>query len=229
MKSKTSSAIIICGGAPKPYLSHLETIKEAASSVIYIGVDGGASKLVESGIKLDYAIGDFDSVSIDEYARIKQATRKMITYPSAKDDTDFELALSLIIEENLLGEIYIYGAMGSKDYGRMDHLISNLWMVYQLRFASLIERVHFIEKNHQLEFLLPGEHVVLPVHWVNYLSIISLTAVTGLAISGAKYQLPATDYAYPRALISNEFIENKKVTITFKSGLILVMYVREKE
>ena len=229
MKSKKNSLIVICGGAPHPFLVHVNELMKDYEEHIFIGVDRGAVKLMEAGFEVDYAVGDFDSVTIDERAKIREGAEVMNTFPSAKDDTDFELALSLIIEEKIPGDIYIYGAFGTQDYGRMDHLLSNMWTIYQPRFESLVERVCFIEKKHQLGYLTPGQHEIIPEKWVDYLSVISLTAVENLEIKGAKYELPPTDFAYPRAQISNEFIQNEKVHISFDSGLVLVMYVRERK
>lgn len=229
MKSKADSLIVICGGAPQPYLEHINELMKGYANHTFIGVDRGAVRLMEAGFPVDYAVGDFDSVTIEERSKIRDGADVVNTHPSAKDDTDFELALALIIEEKIPGDIYIYGAFGTYDYGRMDHLMSNMWTIYQPRFAQLVERMRFIEKKHQIGYLMPGNHEIMPEDWVHYLSVISLTAVENLEIKGAKYELPPTNYDYPRALISNEFIQNENVHISFTSGLILVMYVRERK
>ncbi|MBG9982257.1 thiamine diphosphokinase [Aerococcaceae bacterium DSM 111020] len=227
MSSNNQSAIIICAGAPQPYLEHLHALYPNYQQVTFIGVDRGALALIESGYTLDYAIGDFDSVTEEEYQNIQQRVETIERHPSAKDDTDLELALTMVQERHLAGDIYIYGGLGTELYGRMDHLIANIWMIYQPRFYSLLPSLHFIEKNHQLAFYRPGHYGFAKQPWADYFSVISLTPVKKLTIKGAEYELAATDYAYPRALISNQFKENQAIQISFEAGMVMVMYVKE--
>lgn len=71
--------IAIISGAPNAWLD-LEHIK--ASFVI--GVDRGALTLVEHGICPDIAIGDFDSVTESEFAKIKDSALELVQLPSEK-------------------------------------------------------------------------------------------------------------------------------------------------
>ena len=58
--------------------------------------------------------------------------------------------------------------------------------------------------------------------------MISLTPVQGLTIQGAKYTLPATDYASPQSLISNEYKASQEpVEIAFESGLVMIFWVNQ--
>ncbi len=227
MNSKEKQAIIICAGAPRPYLDHLESLLPNYEQILFIGVDGGATALIEAGYALDYAIGDFDSVTEADYEQIQAHSQQIKKYPSAKDDTDLELALLLIQDLELSGVIYIYGGLGTELYGRMDHLIANIWMIYQPRFQTLLPSLQFIEKNHQLAFYDAGEYSFHHQSWATYFSVISLTPVEQLEIVGAEYELAATDFSYPRALISNEFKERQTIQISFEQGMIMVMYVKE--
>ena len=56
----------------------------------FIGVDGGCLKLMEEELPIDLAIGDFDSISLEDKEALKNYTSKMIEFPSEKDFTDFE-------------------------------------------------------------------------------------------------------------------------------------------
>lgn len=216
--------IIICGGAQAPALDKIKNYYNEGT--IIIGVDRGSLVLIEAGYHIDIALGDFDSVNPQEFQTIKDNTDRVEVFSPMKDDTDMELALSLILAE--YGEpenLYIFGAIGEKK-GRIDHFIANLWMVYQPRFKNLIEVMVFIEKKHQIRFYQAGQHILLPQENTNYLSIISLTAVEDLKIQGALYELDYTSLSYPRAYISNEFIsKDQAVHLNFASGLIMVMWL----
>ena len=44
---------------------------------VYVGVDGGCLKLLEQGLPLDIAVGDFDSVSETDCARSEPKPNKL--------------------------------------------------------------------------------------------------------------------------------------------------------
>src|SRR5690554_1286882 len=83
-----------------------------------VGVDGGIYNIVEKGLKVDLAVGDFDSCNIEEV--IMHCT-KVKFFPKKKDKGDLELAIQEIIPMNAR-RIEIYNATG----GRIDHFIAAL-------------------------------------------------------------------------------------------------------
>ena len=58
----------------------------------YIGVDAGALKIIDQGFPIKMAVGDFDSLSEEEFKRI---TCPIDRHPIMKDETDSELAIRL--------------------------------------------------------------------------------------------------------------------------------------
>ena len=60
----------------------------------YIGVDSGALLLMEAKIPMRFAVGDFDSMTEDEFQRLQGACQ-IIRHPVQKNETDSELAVSL--------------------------------------------------------------------------------------------------------------------------------------
>lgn len=215
------TSFIICAGGPNPVLPQL-----TAKDYHIIGVDRGSLALISAGYTLDIAIGDFDSVSEAELSEIKKHSKQVIQYPAEKDATDFQMALNYIVNNfSEIKAINIYGALSGK--GRIDHLLSNIWIAHDNQLASIISNLFFVEHEHQMRFLLPGNHQLVPETGFYYLSIITLSEVKQLKISGAKYELVATDYNKPCALISNEFVEgDQSVNLTFDTGTVMVMYVK---
>ncbi|HAJ54719.1 MAG TPA: thiamine diphosphokinase, partial [Lactobacillus sp.] len=59
----------------------------------WIGVDRGTLRLVKAGIKPVLAVGDFDSLTASEFQLVRERVQKIEQVPSAKDDTDTELAV----------------------------------------------------------------------------------------------------------------------------------------
>ena len=66
-------------------------------------------------------IGDMDSLSDEDRARLEARGCRFVEHPRAKDETDLELALTYAVQEGAR-EIVILGALG----GRLDHLLANL-------------------------------------------------------------------------------------------------------
>ncbi|MGO4927320.1 thiamine diphosphokinase [Fundicoccus sp. Sow4_F4] len=224
---KATQCVILCGGADAPDLKRVAQLISIYSSTFLVGVDRGGLALIKAGYSLDYAFGDFDSVTPDELEIIREHSHKLQQYSPIKDDTDMELALSISIERYSEADYYVFGGIGEQQ-GRLDHMFANIWLVYQPRFQAVIHRLQFIESNHVIKFYKPGSYQIQANKQTDYLSLISMTALKQLSIQYAKYELDPVDIAYPRALISNEFIDQQPVQISFEEGIIMVMWVEEE-
>ena len=86
---------------------------------IVVGVDKGAYLAYLANIKLDYAIGDFDSISANELKLLEDYTNVIKLNP-IKDETDTLYALRKFSNHDNL--IVLGGIMGS----RIDHFVANL-------------------------------------------------------------------------------------------------------
>lgn len=204
----------MCLGAPGAYIP--PNFKKESGDFV-IGVDHGTIVFRNHGIKVDLAIGDFDSLDEEELAYLNEID-EVISLPREKDDTDTEAALKWILAQGLEGEITIFGAFG----GRLDHSVSILWLGYHPILEQIVDRVNFVQKDSFLKFYFPGIHEIRDErHW-RYLSFILLTPISNLSLSGVKYELPGVDVARPRAYISNEFVEDK-MTLAFQTGRIAMI------
>ena len=67
--------------------------KEYLKDAQIIGVDRGALNAINNGIRLDISIGDFDSVSENEFNLIKTNSNKIIKLNKIKDETDTNEAI----------------------------------------------------------------------------------------------------------------------------------------
>lgn len=192
------------------------------SQGIVIGVDRGALIAIEEGIELDIALGDFDSVSHEEKLKVKQHATEIFNFPTNKDDTDTELALMYVLDNLDVTNIYIYNWGG----GRIDHLYSLLMVVLQERFLPLVSKIKFVAANNYISYYLPGEHNLKKLEHMKYLSFILLTKIEQLTLRDVSYPLQKADFAFPRALISNEFT-NKEASFSFSEGIIAVIQSRD--
>ena len=188
----------------------------------FIGVDGGCLKLMEEELPIDLAIGDFDSISVEDKETLKDYASNMIEFPSEKDFTDFEEALMWVAKEYPQQKIHVLGAFG----GRVDHAISCLWAMFRPELQALIPYLSLEDEWNHISFLIPGDYVIEKLNHTKYLSFITTSPIKQLSLKNVKYTLNNQDYDFPIALISNEFIEDK-MEISFKSGGIIVGQTRD--
>ncbi len=88
-----------------------------------VGVDHGTIVLTEAGIKVDMAIGDFDSVTDSEKDTLKNVEVVEELNP-VKDDTDTEHAVRYIAEKNF-DEVVLMGCTGT----RLDHTMDSIFIL----------------------------------------------------------------------------------------------------
>ena len=188
----------------------------------FIGVDGGCLKLMEEELPIDLAIGDFDSISVEDKETLKNYASNMIEFPSEKDFTDFEEALMWVAKVYPQQKIHVLGAFG----GRVDHAISCLWTMFRPELQVLIPYLSLEDEWNHISFLIPGDYVIEKLDYTKYLSFITTGPIEQLTLKNVKYTLSNQDYDFPIALISNEFIEDK-MKISFKSGGIIVGQTRD--
>jgi thiamine diphosphokinase len=205
----TMTTIAFCAGSARPYLAALDQIP----ADVLVGVDAGANALAEHGRIPDWAVGDFDS------SAPPAECRRLVRLPAQKDDTDLEAALSLVLAhyppENI-DRIVILGALGA---GRLDHLLANVWLAHQPRFAAYLTKMLWLEHNNRMQFFRAGEHVWQRDADKKYVSFIGMTPVESLSLSGLLYPLDNAQFAHPMALVSNECL-GSEMRFSFTSGLL---------
>ncbi|MFL2104205.1 thiamine diphosphokinase [Desemzia sp. FAM 23991] len=191
-------------------------------AVMWIGVDHGAIRLLKQKIVPAIAIGDFDSITKEEMKFLTTKVTDVRSFPSEKDDTDTELAIQLALEEYSADKISVYGATA----GRLDHLMSNLFFIFQPRFQHQASKIYLYDKLNTVSFYLPGEYTVTKENDKKYIAFVCMTPVKKLSLREVKYTLEEKDYAYPISLASNEFKE-QTASFSFTEGLIAVIQSKD--
>ncbi|MGM9969340.1 MAG: thiamine diphosphokinase [Anaeroplasma sp.] len=185
--------------------------KELLKNKSIIGVDRGAYNAFVNNIKLDIAIGDFDSVSNEMLDKIKKNSKKTIFLNPIKDKTDTGQAIDLCKESK---SIYILGGITGK---RIEHFIANI--------IELIndERIIMIDDNSLIETKRTS---FIPRNDYKYVSFFSLTNESLINLKGFKYNLDNYTLSYNNTLcISNEKTNNSKVELL--NGRLLVIYSKD--
>jgi thiamine pyrophosphokinase len=92
---------------------------------LLFGVDRGAYQAVKSGLSLDLAYGDFDSVSKEELTLIRQKSKKVIQLNPIKDITD---TYGAYLEAKEADRIVILGGIEGQ---RIEHFLAILSILKQ--------------------------------------------------------------------------------------------------
>lgn len=175
-----------------------------------VGVDQGALLLLQNNMHIDLAIGDFDSVTDEEFEQIKKVAVETKKYRTRKDYTDLYLAIEEILEMSYR-KIIIYGGMG----GRFDHSYANLSL---LRLGS----ISIVTEDAVMYALQPGTHKIKNKH--KYISFFALEDIFDLTIRDFLYEKRNFELFVDDPLcISNE----KEGVVSFSEGLLLVIHQNE--
>lgn len=203
--------LIFAGGDLGPW-----ALEEVRAGDFIIGVDRGALFLLQNKIVVDYALGDFDSVTPEEFAAIREwCTEAVSCDPVAKDYTDSEMAVNWALARKP-SEIVILGALGS----RMDHSLANIHLLSRCLQEGIACRI-VGEKN---EISLVDKYTSVFSGLYTYVSILPLTfEVTGVTLEGFQYPLNRATLHLGQSIGISNNITEEVGKISVESGQLLVI------
>lgn len=189
---------------------------------VFVGVDAGSLFLLHHHLPLDMAIGDFDSVSPTQLEQIQQAAKNFVQAPAEKNDTDLELALKIVFEAYPHAQVRVFGALG----GRIDHLLSNLFLVSEPDLAPFMMQIELIGADNRILFRPAGKHRLSPKEGMTYISF--MPSDNGrLTIENAKYPLREENFFFKKCYSSNEFLDGD-IQITLDTGYLVIIYSKDR-
>jgi thiamine pyrophosphokinase len=199
-------AVIFTG----PKTSYTSKIYHPQKNDFVIAVDQGIEVLFNTKIKVDLAIGDFDSIDSITLDQVKQRAEKMIIFDAEKDKTDTELAVDYANRLKTT-EIIIFGGLS----GRFDQSFANIHLLKD-------EKVVMKDLNTMIYLLSPGHHRIS--HQYKYISFFAFETVDDLSLKNFKYQLnQKTLNPFDSTCVSNE----GNGDVIFKSGKLIVIHTNE--
>ena len=189
---------------------------------IYLGVDGGCLKLLEQGLSLDIAVGDFDSVSETDLNEIRTQAKQVVQSVPEKNDTDLELALKTVFEDYPDAAVTVYGAFG----GRLDHFLSNIFLPTDPDLAPYMEQIQLVDEQNRLVFRPAGSHEIQPDPTMTYVGFMPV-GEGRLEITGAKYPLHSENYFLKAMYGSNEFLD-QSIQVSLDRGYLVIVYSKDR-
>ncbi|WP_282019698.1 thiamine diphosphokinase [Planomicrobium okeanokoites] len=206
--------VIIIAGGPASELPDFSIWPEDT----FIGVDAGTIALLDKGIVPSSAVGDFDSVSPEQFARIKRVFPDLQPASSDKDETDTEMALAEAMAYD--PEIVIVtGVTG----GRLDHYMSALHAIYGFHLKYPGTQFFLINKQNRIRFLEAGSHEILRNSRYRYISFYPFAEeIKGFSLTGFKYEVADETIPFGSTrFISNE-LEHAGVVSFIEGNCILI-------
>ena len=209
--------VVICAGGPSEELADLAAFR--TEGTIFIGVDRGALHLLDVGIVPNEAVGDFDSVSEEEFCRIQDDVERIDSFRSEKDETDTELAMARALAYHPK-EVIITGVTG----GRLDHYESALHLLFRMQVEHKNISFLICNAHNELTILRPGVHRLKRNATLPYVSFFPFGSdVDGLTLTGFKYEtVNARMEMGMTKFTSNEPI-SEVCTISFRQGICLMV------
>ena len=183
--------------------------KSECAGAIVIGADKGARYCYQNGIGMDYAVGDFDSLSLEEKRVVLKAAKQAIVLDPVKDDTDTAHALGLL--ENC-DDIVILGGIAGR---RIEHFLANIDLL------CLDSRICLKDNDSCVCVLEEGKHKIEkgPYRFFSFFALLdSLVSFEGFAYPLSKFKLKRFD---PLG-VSNELI-NQEGILTLEEGKLLLV------
>ncbi|MPY67280.1 thiamine diphosphokinase [Deinococcus sp. SDU3-2] len=206
------TAWILVGGrlVPTPALAALP------HPDLVVAADGGARHAATLGVRVDVWVGDFDSSGDLEL----NAPREI--HPAAKDETDAELAVQVARDRGAT-ELVFLGAFG----GRFDHAAALALGAVRLAREGLRVTLHSgDESGHPL---VPGQVLSLELPPGATLSVLALSDLHGLTLTGVRWPLTGADVPLGSGwTVSNEALGGE-VRASLEAGLGLVTALHRRE
>lgn len=203
-------ALIIANGAAcDPEL--MDQLLEWSPFIVVL--DGALQRVLERQIKFDVVLGDFDQQSPEDVMRMVPPHTLVLHVPD-QDKTDLEKGIEYLISRNFEA-VNILWATGQ----RSDHYMNNI-----ATLARYKDRIGLV--------MLDNHSRIYPIHsgFTKHfsagtnVSLIPLNRVSNLSSRNLVWNLNGETLEYPhRTSSSNKVAESGLVSISFDSGILLMM------
>ncbi len=184
-----------------------------------VAVDGGADTLSRMGVVPQMLVGDLDSISPRTRSYLEAKGVDIVLLPVAKDETDTEAALRLVVERGA-DEIVVFGALGGP---RLDHLVGNLLLLTSPWLAD--RHVRLVDEWH--EAFLAHNDVDFTGSVGDTVSLLPLTPVVeDVTTEGLLYPLSGASLLQATTRGVSNVMTGSDARVGHGEGLLLVFHYR---
>lgn len=176
------NALIIADG-DKP--CHDKVLQLAQKKTIVV-LDGAYQYAVDMGLKIDYLLGDFDTITADQLREAEQSGIDVINTPD-QNFTDLDKAI-IFLDKMGIASIDIVAATGN----RLDHTLHNIQLL--TRFYKTSRPITIMTDTEKV-FVLKDDTITLKGKPNQGIAILGAPAAT-VSSSGLKYDMTNFKMAY---------------------------------
>lgn len=215
--------IVADGDVPSRATIDLLIDHAAQRDLIVVAADGGALKAVALGLRPNVVVGDADSLSAEDVARLRADGVEVLVFPPDKDESDTELAVREALRRGAQ-RLIIVGAFGGR---RFEHTLANVLLLtlpeLRGRDACLADGASVVR------VLFGGERLEITGEPRDFVSLLPLTKqASGVTTEGLAYPLAgATLNQGPARGLSNE-LSGVRATVSLDAGRLAVIHTRRE-
>lgn len=188
-----------------------ERIPEYTENSDLFGVERGALFLARRGLRMKYAVGDFDSVKESDIRMIEEYSEEFIRLNPIKDDSDSEAAVIFALKKG-----YKKIRMSGTFAGRADHTYVNLLLTYRYPGVLTVE-----DAQNRVYSLAEGIYEMKPDGYP-YISFFAPEQAV-ISLKGFFYELDrCTIRTEDLFTLSNEITEDP-ACLTVHAGKVIVI------
>ena len=180
---------------------------------LIVAVDSGTEQAYKLFLKPDLIIGDLDSIDEKTIKRAKKDEVQILKYETNKNETDFELALKHVIDEEIK-DITIIGG----EYGEIDHLFGVLTVIISFQEDQQILWIH---KDQTV--LIPNSKKIAIGNNVEF-SILPFTNLRNLNISGAQWNLDNENIEFGKSITLRNISIDDNIEVSVEDGKFCLIY-----
>ncbi len=218
MSKKSKRCVIIANGDAPSTQTVQHWLRDGDTLIC---ADGGCQVALTQGLRIDHAIGDFDSLLEADLIRMQALGVAILRHPIHKNETDLELALQLAKSLDP-ADIVVLGALG----GRLDHEMANLMLLAmpELKDTSVLIAGEGIE-IHAIDARQQTATLHLRGHAGETVSLIPLGGdAQGIVTHGLYYPLHHEALLVGPARGMSNVMTEDQVKIDVAAGLLLCIH-----
>ena len=213
------AVVVVAGGERAPALP-----ANLPHDALVIAADSGVDHALALGLRVDVAVGDFDSVSPGGLARVEADGARIERHPADKDKTDLELALDEAVRAGA-HDITVLGIGG----GRLDHLLANALLLASPAFAHCQivafdrdARVHVVHAG--------GAATPLPGQPGEILTLLPVGgAAVGVTTAGLRYPLRGESLTPGTSRGVSNVVGALDASVQLEAGTLLAVFPGQGE
>ena len=213
MSTSPRAVIVVAGGDAVP----AAVGAVLPTGALVVAADSGIDQALALGLRVDIAVGDFDSVSTEGLDAVVAQGAVVDRHPAAKDKTDLELALAVAIGQRP-AEIVVVGGYG----GRIDHLVANVELLATPDLAGFRVTAHWATAT--VHVLRGGDELTIEAAPGALLSLVPVHgAAGGVWTDGLRYPLARERLAAGSTRGVSNVVERAQARIGLDEGTLLVV------